>query len=281
MPLFMVLSGYVSSSIIIGKGDIVRKFRQLIIPCISLAIICYIISFDENFWYLKSLFLCYVLWLFYFRINIKFKLVLFVISCFVLFPLICYIPYLSSYKVDFMLPFFGLGLLLHRCSGFIECKIKKILIISCLLFVLCEIIWDPQFIWYNSRPSWINFKEIYVNHVLSFNLYNLCLNLFRFFTGAIASLFFIAVFQLLYNKNNTMLLEFANLGKYSLHVYILQAFIVRFGMTKFPIYLPNYGDIFYYVITLIVSCIIAIFCVIMAKILEKKTIVNKYIFGKF
>lgn len=189
MPLFMVLSGYVSSSIIIGKGDIVRKFRQLIIPCISLAIICYIISFDENFWYLKSLFLCYVLWLFYFRINIKFKLVLFVISCFVLFPLICYIPYLSSYKVDFMLPFFGLGLLLHRCSGFIECKIKKILIISCLLFVLCEIIWDPQFIWYNSRPSWINFKEIYVNHVLSFNLYNLCLNLFRFFTGAIASLF--------------------------------------------------------------------------------------------
>lgn len=78
-----------------------------------------------------------------------------------------------------------------------------------------------------------------------------------------------------------MLLEFANLGKYSLHVYILQAFIVRFGMTKFPIYLPNYGDIFYYVITLIVSCIIAIFCVIMAKILEKNAIVNKYLFGKF
>ena len=44
MPLFMILSGYVSSKLIRRQGDVLRKFRQLIVPCISLFFICLIVG---------------------------------------------------------------------------------------------------------------------------------------------------------------------------------------------------------------------------------------------
>lgn len=86
MPLFMMLSGYfATSSMKLEVSDLLsKKFRQLLLPCISWGILCWLVissgliegRFDleigelftggwlglkDNFWFLKSCFICYVL----------------------------------------------------------------------------------------------------------------------------------------------------------------------------------------------------------------------------
>ena len=86
MPLFMMLSGYfATSSMKLGVSDFLsKKFRQLLLPCLSWGILCWLVissgliegRFDleigelftggwlglkDNFWFLKSCFICYVL----------------------------------------------------------------------------------------------------------------------------------------------------------------------------------------------------------------------------
>lgn len=68
MPLFMTLSGFVSIKLLSGEGNIKRKFNQLIVPCVVLYFGCLLVGHSENFWYLKSLFVCYVL-IYYYLIN--------------------------------------------------------------------------------------------------------------------------------------------------------------------------------------------------------------------
>ena len=90
MPLFMMLSGYfsVSSMELDAKKFFHKKFRQLILPCISWGVLCWLIitsgliegrfhlelkglftgwlGLIDNFWFLKSCFICYTLsWLCY------------------------------------------------------------------------------------------------------------------------------------------------------------------------------------------------------------------------
>ena len=86
MPLFMMLSGYfATSSMKLGGAEfLTKKFRQLLLPCLSWGILCWLVissgliegRFDleigelftggwlglkDNFWFLKSCFICYVL----------------------------------------------------------------------------------------------------------------------------------------------------------------------------------------------------------------------------
>ena len=85
MPLFMMLSGYfAASSKKLGAVEFLsKKFRQLLLPCLSWGILCWIIissglmegrfnleikelftgwlGLIDNFWFLKSCFICYML----------------------------------------------------------------------------------------------------------------------------------------------------------------------------------------------------------------------------
>lgn len=85
MPLFMMLSGYfAASSMKLGAVEFFsKKFRQLLLPCLSWGILCWItissgliegrfnleikelftgwLGLIDNFWFLKSCFICYVL----------------------------------------------------------------------------------------------------------------------------------------------------------------------------------------------------------------------------
>lgn len=203
MPLFMTISGYVSSKVISGQGDLFRKFRQLIIPCALLGIICSCIKFQENFWYLKSLFSCYCLFLLFYKLfhNRLISYFFLVGGCFVLFPLIAYLPVIGSFKLDFMLPFFGLGLLLRKYSLWISKHLIPLTIILGIMFFICESFWNGQYVWYNTQPRWVDYKHLYLNHQFVFDTTNLVICLFRYFTGAVASCFFIFLFQKLFPQN--------------------------------------------------------------------------------
>lgn len=85
MPLFMMLSGYfAASSMKLGGAEFLsKKFRQLLLPCLSWGILCWLVvssgliegefnleikelftgwlGLVDNFWFLKSCFICYVL----------------------------------------------------------------------------------------------------------------------------------------------------------------------------------------------------------------------------
>ena len=68
MPLFMTISGYFAIGLTEGRYDIKKKFIQLILPTISLGILCLVLHINSlNFWYLKSLFSCYVICVLLFR----------------------------------------------------------------------------------------------------------------------------------------------------------------------------------------------------------------------
>ena len=211
MPLFMTLSGFVSYKIVEGKMDITRKFMQLIVPCISLFIICTILRFNENFWYLKSLFLCYLIWGCFFKFQSKYRGILLLIVCFFLFPAIWRIPFIGYCKLDLMLPFFGVGLLLKHYFAFIENNQRLLLIVAFLGFIACELIWDRQFF---TRPHWIDYKALVFHKGEVFYWSSFVVSGFRYFTGIISSFFFIVLFMNVYGlwAHNKYLLKFANWG---------------------------------------------------------------------
>ena len=282
MPLFMTLSGFVSYKIVEGKMDIPRKFRQLIVPCVTLFVICAILRFNENFWYLKSLFLCYLIWGMFFKIQFEYKYILLLVACLILFPAIWHVPFIGKYKVDFMLPFFGVGLLLKHYYNVIRDNKCLLLIIAFFCFIVCELMWDRQFVWYNSRPNWIDYNALVLGGEL-FHLSSLAVSGFRYLTGIISSFFFIVLFMCVYDKwpSNKCLLKVASWGGYSLHIYILQAFLVRLGLGSMHIHLPWAETIFYDVIAFIVSIFVTIVSIEIAKILQRSMIINRYLFGKF
>ena len=193
MPLFMTISGFFSYKIAIGQGNIKRKFMQLIVPCISLGIVCLIAGIDTlNFWYLKSLFLCYVIWSLFFRWFRRRAMLgglLMCLGAFLLFPLITRIPYLSAYKVDFMLPFFGLGLLLSHYKDFVQRHLNKFLTCSILLFALGLYHWDSSYIWYFSKPQWIDYKALLLDQNLVVDMTTLWQTLWRYAVGCFATAF--------------------------------------------------------------------------------------------
>ena len=76
MPLFMMIAGYFScSSMKLSFWDIVmKKAKQLILPCVSWGVLSFVLlhftlgnnlsfftTIIENFWFLKSVFICYLL----------------------------------------------------------------------------------------------------------------------------------------------------------------------------------------------------------------------------
>lgn len=283
MPLFMTLSGFVSYKLVEGKIDIRRKFLQLIVPCITLFVICAILRFKENFWYLKSLFLCYLIWGFFLKIQCKYKSVLLIVACLILFPALWHVPIIGYCKLDFMLPFFGFGLLFRHYYNYIKNHRHLLLIITFLGFVVCELMWNEHFVWYHSRPNWIDYKALVLHKGEVFHLSSLADSGLRYLAGIVSSVFFIIIFMNVYEKwqSNRCLLQLANWGGYSLHIYILQAFIVRMGIGALHIHIAYAETPFYEVVTMIVSISVSIVSIEIAKVLQRSTIINRYLFGKF
>lgn len=287
MPLFMMISGYFSYRIIDDGGNILKRFKSLIIPCITLFIIFMICNeHNQNMWYLKSLFLCYAITTLFVRFkrvtgggNLLIYFLTFTIV-FLTFPILTKLPIISAYKVDFMLPFFVFGIFLRRDLALLITR-EKFLLIWIILFAIGMVIWRSDYIWYNSRSQWFPLKQIYLSHTFLFDWKNLLYVLIRFCVGCTASLFFISLFYQLSELKGFQKL-FAKIGKYgryTLHIYILQTFLTE--MNVIGIVLPTDNMfLFQYVYTPIISLVVTITSIILAQWLEKNDYINRYLFGK-
>ena len=65
-----------------------------------------------------------------------------------------------------------------------------------------------------------------------------------------------------------------------MHVYILQVFVIKGLLAPLHIILPSTNVIVYDLLTLGMSVLILVACVLIAKVLEKNRYVDIYIFGK-
>lgn len=281
MPLFMTLSGYVSYKLCEGVYDIKRKFRQLIIPCIVLWVICLLIGHNENFWYLKSLFFCYVITAFLFSLKIRYKYILLLLACIGVFPIISRVPYVSSWKIDFMLPFFLFGILVNKKIEYIKNHIQFITLLSCGLFVVLWMFWTPEYVYYNSQPVWFDYKFIIDRSLTFFHIDAIIRVVYRYLIGFAGTMTFICLTLMGFEikKTNKIISFLSRWGVFSLYIYILQSFIVQYE--KLPVVFPTDNKfLFFFVYTPLYSFIVVVVCICAAILIKKVPLIDRYIFGK-
>jgi len=286
MPLFMMLSGYVSVKIVNRAGNVMRRFEQLIVPSVFLFAICSVVNYSANWWFLKSLFVCYVVWtmLFYLPKSLRWSaLVLLIVFVFPAFP---QIPYVRSWKLDWMLPFFGIGMLLHKYDEIFKRYLPYILICSALLFVILWMRWKELFIYYNSMPAWIDYSEkIFFSND---GLKSVACFVYRFLIGLSGSMVFISIIRSIMENKEWGRSIIEKLGSHSMHIYILQGFIIWVVckehievLLRFvpPIVITN--QFFYeYVYCLLLAILFFVCSYYISKLLEKSKYINRFVFGK-
>lgn len=286
MPLFMMLSGYFSSKILRKQIDIKKRLITLILPCVSFYAICYSIGiYNQNFWYLKSLFICYLVYsiLCFLPISWKVKHIIIVIGLIIFAPLMPLIRYLDVCKIDFMLPFFGMGLIIAQSKDYILSHSKCMALVSLACFIGLLVVWDWHHIWYFSRPSWIDYRELVHNHRLIFDLSNLYSYILRFLIGAVGSLCMFSLFSWM-NKASVMANNiFETLGRYgmySLHIYLIQSIVFSIIEMLMDITITHIG-LYSYCIAPLVALTITASCIFVASLLKKVTLLDFVLFGNY
>lgn len=286
MPLFMMISGYfsVSSMNVDIKSFFRKKTINLILPCISWSIIWWtsysiiksqemnyfvnkvINSLLNDFWFLKSCFLCYCIT--YIGKKTKLKDVIWI-------PVAIIFSFTLPYQVNLMYPAFITGYLLRVNTSFSEHINKKYYIFSVIFIIMLFFINKS----YWTFPGILS--SIYEHNYLSL-IKSLYLRLYRIIIGIAGSITFIFLFKTLSDhcRNTKIIDRIANLGKYTLEVYILQSFILERILGNLLNFDNQSFFIFNFITAPIISLIILIISVYIAKLLHKNKMLSFILFGK-
>lgn len=224
MPLFMMLSGYfASSSMSLGIREFFpKKFRQLLLPCISWGVLCWLVitsgliegrfhlemkglftgwlGIVDNFWFFKSCFICYTLSWFCYRCG-RYKVVAMLIIW-----VLCTMQ--GRFHLNLMFPSFLLGLYLRNNQWLQNC-LKKYRYMLYIIFIIL----------------------LAVSLLMSLNEYYL----FKLALGLSGALACFVLFQSTISKlQPTPTLEWlARLGRATLGVYVLQAILLEYLLPRY------------------------------------------------
>lgn len=226
MPLFMLLSGYFVSSKVL-QGNFIKliknKAKQLLLPSLICSFICCVYLFlfrditnfrDEiigNSWFLKVLFVYYVIFYLLKRLHIN-DWFLFAASCIVLFL----VPYGSTLQINLLFPYFWGGYLLRKHNVFEKTSSWTFTLLFVMLYAGG---------YYLQRLYNIpNYIQISIETIPS--MWHLML--LRYFVAFTGSMSVICLFSVLINnmRENKAILSIASYGKYTLGVYVLQTIFV-------------------------------------------------------
>ncbi len=269
MSLFMMLSGYfATSSMMLSAGDFFsKKFRQLLLPCISWGIVCWIfirsgliegrfhldvkklfsgwLGLIDNFWFLKSCFICYTLsWLCY-RCG-RFKLLVVGVVW-----ILCTMQ--GRFNLSMMFPSFIAGMLLRKntiVDSWMTRKWPNVL----LLFVLLMI------------P-----KLIYTN--VDFYLYKLLLGL----SGAVGCIY---LFKEIIGKLavTPILGQLARMGEATLGIYIIQAIVLEVLMPRY-ISFREFPIVIVILLMPFMAFTTLLFCIAIIRLINHSKLLNLLMFG--
>lgn len=227
MPLFMVISGFFLSKLLVMRIDkvVVRKARQLLLPVLSFSLLALCVSlltpFDilgghtfgqyllgGDMWFLKYLFACIVM-------ACVSKLIFCNTVVAALVPAIVLIS-VSRVGIFRIYPFLWLGFCLNHYDYLIKRCVKVLLPLSFLLFVISLLFWNVEYDYPHYR--WITVKD-----GVTFDWQDMAIVAYRFWIGATGSLFFITLFRLLGgNTHITKVVGIRTLGIYCLQIYLLE-----------------------------------------------------------
>lgn len=196
---------------------------------------------------------------------------------FILFPLMNKIPLVGSYKIDFMLPFFLLGMAVKR-----NIQLNwSTLALSSLGFLICLTFWRVDDIWYTHMSKWLDYKEIVIHKNISLNISSIWHYVFRFFTGAFGSIAFITAFKMM--DGIALIQRFYRVagkyGKMTLEIYLIQSFIIE--VNPFHLSFPQESVFLYsYVYSLLYTIFSVVICIVIARFLLRNYYISLFVFGK-
>lgn len=233
MPLFMMISGYfcISSLSMRLWPFLKKKFIQLLLPCLTWYVLAYVLpklalllvhkeggAFSvnslyvllHNFWFLKSVFVCYVLA--YLGFKGKWLGILLSILVSQIIPL---------FSVGFLYPSFLVGILLSEKSLLDDNRKIHVIMISSLMLWIALLF----------KMKWIEYNIPIDVLLISPNL--VTGRLLRVITGLSGALFWMSLFTELFKGiNNNKIISLSTFGKYTLGIYILQTYILEEGLCK-------------------------------------------------
>ncbi len=288
MPLFMIISGYFASSSMNLNFRILlkKKFIQLILPCIIWGIIIALMMWvlkgkmDNmptffhklimNFWFLKSLFLCYILAYAGKKIlGNKYAWIILTLLLSQIFP---------PFNIPLMYPMFLTGIYLRKIDTQWKKQAKALFSISFIIFLILLCFWD--------KSHW-TFSEINTLSTLknqNWELFSLVVwhKIYSIIIGIAGSFTFISLFYLLLknNKQSKLLNTIYDWGKYTLGIYILQLIILETFMA-WVINFDHFGFwIFNFIISPSLSVSVLIICVSIVKFINTYSILRLWLLGK-
>lgn len=234
MPLFMVVSGYFAQRTLqlTLKELIKKKSIQLILPCITAAIIVIIVNrligwnpkhaglkeFITNLWYLKSLFLCFLIGKLTVLCSKGKTLSTIIVGLLLAFPI-------HIYHVNFMMPFFWMGYVWSKHPDIIRKHALAIFLIGMIVFGCLWPFWDGFYTTYVTPLQLVKIQEM---QWMGFgNLLPYCLR-----TGiGLAGIAIVVSGVYLLERQGIQFNRLARLGQYTLELYTLHFLFINTNLT--------------------------------------------------
>lgn len=289
MPLFMCISGYLFAFSVRRKTffDVVKvRFKQLILPILcwgpvftwlvyskelqsldsehffSRYIWLYIRSLPYHLWFLWSLFVISAV----VSLCSKIKASELSINIITFFLLLCLPDNFGLSYVKFMYPFFLMGYFYNIHADKLKRFSKYIIYLSFIIFPLCFFQWSKVDLIYFTGMSF--YKTVFIDH-----LYVLTLRYLIGFTGVVVVVTLIKKF--LYFPKITFI---TTMGVFSLGIYIIQCILYYLialysQINNSNVYLYTYGY------TIILSFVLIILSISVAKTIGRFPILSKMLFG--
>lgn len=286
MPLFMLISGFFSAkSLELPFRDLFKKkFIQLIYPCISFGIIFYLIDllvfkienngiinyFYNIFWFLKSCFLCYLIFYFCLRISATHKY----LGCLIGLLISQVIP---AFKITWMLPFFIAGYILFQNYTQFVNKAKYFFWPSLFLFIILFLVSRKM-----EPIDLVSLKNELLSGNLTFLREYFIFHILRLVIGSAGSIMIISAILLLSNKigiNKTPHILTA-FGQQTLGIYIIQTYLLEELLSRYVDLSHTNELVFTYIIVPLVSIALMYLSYILINLIVKSRITNRFFWWK-
>lgn len=287
MPLFMIIAGYFArKSLELDFGPFIRKkFTQLLLPCITWGVLIFVIrncvsdqgfslieTIYGNFWFLKSVFISYLLAWASYRIEKYIH-----VQCLGVILCILISLFLPQFNVIRLFPCFIFGIILRKNRELFFAKNRRWLriAVSLLLYIVCFSL-DHYSDWvYGSISSfWAD-----ISLFQSFAIGYIC----RIVMGITASLCIIIGFYSLFSSSqygNGILSRIAELGSLTLGIYIIQTYLLEKALAAvINLDSLNYW-LSYFLVMPAISMLVIWICTLIIKVMYRNKWLALFFYGK-
>lgn len=278
MPLFMCLVGYFSTSLLnySTKDAIFKRFRELILPSITFTTIYVLGGFFEanslkrfialliyNFWFLKSAFLCSLL----FVLSAKSKRIR--LAGLTFSYILCL--FIGGYWfINAMFPCFLLGYILRIFNEKVFIYKKFILFSAIAVFAFMYQFYGTEVY----KAAW-NFSL--TGDIGLWQSYSIKLIL-----GLSASVGIFCIFRILENNKlmKSLFNSLSTIGTRTLGIYLLQTLVIEVLLSKVIVISGHYSDSSVIIIPILIATSLLPILAIMVRLIERHKITALFMLGK-